>query len=270
MSVTENEAIMIEERLTLAKNLALESGALLREGVGRVTEVEHKGEIDLITEFDLRSEKMLIDGIKQTYPNDAILAEEDGPIGEGEYRWLVDPLDGTTNFAHGIPVFSVSISYSYGNQPLLGVVYDPMREELFSASKGEGAWLNERRLYVSSTTSLNESLLVTGFSYDIRTIPDNNLDHFAAFALRTQGVRRMGSAAMDLAYVAAGRFDGYWEMRLRPWDWGAGILLVVEAGGHVTRTNRETDIFTEPSSILASNGHLHEEMLAVLNRDISR
>jgi myo-inositol-1(or 4)-monophosphatase len=144
-----------------------------------------------------------------------------------------------------------------------------MREELFSAAIHEGAWLNDRRIHVSSTTSLNESLLVTGFSYDIRTNPDNNLDHFAAFALRTRGVRRMGSAALDLAYVAAGRFDGYWEMRLWPWDWGAGILLVREAGGHVTRTNGESDVFAEPTSILATNGHLHDEMLAVLNRNTS-
>ncbi|HEY45204.1 MAG TPA: inositol monophosphatase [Anaerolineae bacterium] len=258
---------VIEERLALAKDLALEAGALLREGAGHVTEIRHKGEIDLITEFDLRSEQLLIEGIHQAFPQDAILAEEDGSIGEGDYRWLIDPLDGTTNFTHGIPVFSVSIAYTQGNQPLLGVVYDPMREELFSAAISAGAWLNDRRIRVSSTTSLNKSLLVTGFSYDIRTNPDNNLDHFAAFALRTRGVRRMGSAAMDLAYVAASRFDGYWEMRLWPWDWGAGILLVSEAGGHVTRTNGEPNVFAEPTSILATNGHLHDEMLAVLNRN---
>jgi myo-inositol-1(or 4)-monophosphatase len=260
---------VIEERLTFAKDLALKAGALLREGIGRVTEIGHKGEIDLITEFDLRSEQLLIDEINRAYPNDAILAEEDGSIREGEHRWLIDPLDGTTNFAHGIPVFSVSIAYTQGSRPLLGVVYDPMREELFYAADNRGAWLDDRRLHVSSTASLNESLLVTGFSYDIRTNPETNLDHFAAFALRTHGVRRMGSAAMDLAYVAAGRFDGYWEMRLWPWDWGAGILMVKEAGGKVTRTSGEPDVFTEPTSILATNGHLHEEMLAVLNRDAS-
>jgi myo-inositol-1(or 4)-monophosphatase len=258
---------VIEERLTFAKDLALKAGALLREGVGRATEIGHKGEIDLITEFDLRSERLLIEEINRVYPDDAILAEEDGPIREGGHRWLIDPLDGTTNFAHGIPIFSVSIAYTQGTRPLLGVVYDPMRDELFYAAMNGGAWLNDRQLHVSSTTSLNDSLLVTGFSYDIRTNPENNLDHFAAFALRTRGVRRMGSAAMDLAYVAAGRFDGYWEMRLWPWDWGAGMLIVKEAGGKVTRTNGEPDVFSEPTSILATNGHLHEEMLAVLNRN---
>jgi myo-inositol-1(or 4)-monophosphatase len=260
---------VIEERLTFAKGLALKAGALLREGAGRVTEIRHKGEIDLITEFDLRSEQLLIEEINRAYPDDAILAEEDGPIREGEHRWLIDPLDGTTNFAHGIPIFSVSIAYAEGSRPLLGVVYDPMREELFHASIGGGAWLNDRRLHVSSTTALIDSLLVTGFSYDIRTNPETNLDHFAAFTLRTRGVRRLGSAAMDLAYVAAGRFDGYWEMRLWPWDWGAGILMVREAGGKVTRTNGKPDIFSEPTSILASNGHLHDEMLSVLNRNAS-
>ena len=256
---------MIEDRLTIAIDLARQAGMLLREGYGRVTEVKYKGEIDLITEFDLRSEQLLVEGIQQAYPNDAILAEENGLMGEGEYRWLIDPLDGTTNFAHSIPIFVISLAFAQGSQPQLGVIYDPMRDELFHATVDDGAWLNGRRLHVSASPTLNQSLLVTGFPYDMRTNPDNNLDHFANLALCSRGVRRLGSAALDLAYIAAGRFDGYWEMRLWPWDWGAGMLMVKEAGGRVTRIDGGVEVFAEPTSILATNGHIHDEMLDVLN-----
>lgn len=256
---------MTEDRLTIATDLARQAGALLREGYDQVTEVNYKGEIDLITEFDLRSEQLLVKGIQQAFPNDAILAEEKGLVGEGEHCWFIDPLDGTTNFAHGIPVFVISLAFARGSQPLLGVIYDPMRDELFHATIDGGAWLNDRRLHVSAATTLNESLLSTGFPYDMRTNPDNNLDLFARLILRSRGVRRLGAAALDLAYVASGRFDGYWEMRLWPWDWGAGLLMVKEAGGLVTRIDGGEEVFAEPTSILATNGHIHDEMIAVLN-----
>ena len=256
---------MIEDRLTIATDLARQAGALLREGYDQVTEVNYKGEIDLITEFDLRSEQLLVKGIQQAFPNDAIMAEEKGLVGEGEHCWFIDPLDGTTNFAHGIPIFVISLAFAQGSQPLLGVIYDPTRDELFHATIDGGAWLNDRRLHVSAATTLNESLLSTGFPYDMRTNPDNNLDHFARLILQSRGVRRLGAAALDLAYVASGRFDGYWEMRLWPWDWGAGLLMVKEAGGLVTRIDGGEEVFAEPTSILATNGQIHDEMIAVLS-----
>jgi len=256
---------MTEDRLTIAIDLARQAGALLREGYDQVTEVNYKGEIDLITEFDLRSEQLLVKGIQQAFPNDAILAEEKGLVGEGEHCWFIDPLDGTTNFAHGIPIFVISLAFAQGSQPLLGVIYDPTRDELFHATIDGGAWLNDRRLHVSASTTLNQSLLSTGFPYDMRTNPDNNLDLFARLILRSRGVRRLGAAALDLAYVASGRFDGYWEKRLWPWDWGAGLLMVKEAGGLVTRIDGGEEVFAEPTSILATNGHIHDEMLDVLN-----
>ncbi len=255
----------LEVRLDFAIEQARRAGALLREGQGRVLEVNHKGAIDLITEYDLRSEQLLVEAIQEAYPGDAILAEEEGELGEGEARWLIDPLDGTTNYAHGLPIFTVSIAWAVDLRPLVGVVYDPMRDELFHALQGGGAWLNGRRLQVSQERVLESSLLVTGFPYDRRTNPENNLDHFAAFALRTRGVRRLGAASLDLANVAAGRFDGYWEVRLWPWDWAAGMLLVEEAGGRISRTDGSPDVFAQPTSMLASNGLIHEAMVRVLS-----
>jgi myo-inositol-1(or 4)-monophosphatase len=255
---------VIEERLRFAEELALQAGDLLRRGLGAMLEVGHKGAVDLVTEYDVQSEQLMVEAIRRAYPRDSILAEEGGESGAGELQWLLDPLDGTTNYAHGLPIFSVSIALARDGEILLGVVYDPTRGELFAASAGGGAWLDGRRLRVSSHDRLNDSLLVTGFPYDIRTNPDNNLDRFAALSLLTRGVRRLGSAALDLAYVAAGRFDGYWEARLSPWDWAAGILLVREAGGTVSRIDGGQDLFREPSSILASNGLIHAELKEAL------
>ncbi len=251
-------------RFEVARSMALEAGALLREGLSRRKHVNHKGAIDLVTEYDLQSEQLIVQGLRKAFPQDAILAEEGGGSQSAQGTWLVDPLDGTTNYAHGIPFFAVSIAYRVQGEIQLGLVYDPVRAELFHTQRGQGAWLNDRRLRVSTTAKLGKALLTTGFPYDIRTHPENNLDHFAAFALRSQGVRRLGAASLDLAYVAAGRFDGYWELRLWPWDWAAGILLVREAGGKVTRTDGGEDVFAQPTSILASNGRLHTAMLQVL------
>ncbi len=258
----------MQKRLSFMKDLARQAGSLLREGYSRVHQLEWKGAIDLVTEYDLRSEKLLTENIQAAYPEEAILAEEGGSMGQGNSRWLIDPLDGTTNFVHGIPIFSISVGWTDNNGSQAGVVYDPMRDELFSAIRGGGSWLGDASISVSTSAALDDSLLVTGFPYDIRTHADNNLNHYADFALRSRGVRRLGSAAIDLAYVAAGRFDGYWELRLWPWDWAAGALLVREAGGNVTRAEGRGDVFREPTSILATNGLIHEEMLAVLDRPL--
>jgi myo-inositol-1(or 4)-monophosphatase len=255
---------VITERLAFASELARQAGNLLRQAYGRKIEAEHKGAVDLVTEYDLRAEQLLTQAIRQASPTDAILAEEGGASGAGELTWVIDPLDGTTNFARGVPFFCVSIACVQNRRPVLGVVYDPMRDELFTASTGGGTTLNGRPLTVSQTGSLDKSLLVTGFPYDIRTNPDNNLSQYALLSVRSLGVRRLGSAALDLAYVAAGRFDGFWEFRLSPWDFAAGMLLVPEAGGRVTRADGGPDVFREPTSILATNGRIHEAMLGSL------
>ena len=256
----------MRDRLQLAVELARRAGGLLLDGYGRATQVRHKGAVDLVTEYDLKSEQLLVEGIRSAYPADAILSEEGGgQEGEG-VRWLVDPLDGTTNFAHGLPIFSVSIACVRAEQLLLGVIYDPTREELFHTLAGEGAFLNEAPIRVSAATTLDESLLVTGFPYDIRTNPDNNLSYFNALAVRARAVRRLGSAALDLAYVAAGRFDGYWELRLNPWDWAAGVLLVREAGGRATTFGEDEKVLDGDATLVATNGRIHEQLITALTR----
>lgn len=255
----------MQDRLHLAVELARRAGGLLLDGYGHATQIRHKGAIDLVTEYDLKSEQLLVEGIRTAFPADAILSEEGGGReGEG-VRWLVDPLDGTTNFAHGLPIFSISIACVRAEELLLGVIYDPTREELFHTLAGEGAFLNQAPIRVSVTSTLDESLLVTGFPYDIRSNPDNNLSYFNALAVRARAVRRLGSAALDLAYVAAGRFDGFWELRLNPWDWAAGVLLVREAGGQVTTFAGDPKVLDGDATLVATNGQIHDELLAVLN-----
>lgn len=255
---------MTAERFEFAKELAQRAGVILRQGYGRVQQVEHKGSIDLVTEFDLRSEAMIVAAIEEHFPQDSIHAEESGERGDGRQRWIIDPLDGTTNFAHAIPHFCISIAWAEEQKPTFGIIYEPLRDELFAAYEGLGAWLNDTAIAVSPTAQLSESLLVTGFPYDVQTNPVNNLDAYAAFALRTRGVRRLGSAALDLAYVACGRFDGYWERRLWPWDWAAGMLLVEQAGGTISRVEGDAEIFAVPTSLLASNGRIHQAMVELL------
>jgi len=247
------------------EEMARAAGELLRQGYGERHEVDRKGVIDLVTEVDRQSEQLLLEALGKRFPGHRVVAEETGGLpGADEKLWYIDPLDGTVNYAHNLPIFSVSIAYAEGGQTELGVVYDPMREEMFTAQRGEGAFLNRRRLRVSSTAELANSLLVTGFPYDIWNNPDNNLDNFAHFAVRTQGVRRLGSAALDLAYVAAGRLDGFWEIRLSPWDVAAGALIVQEAGGLVTNIEGGEDYLSAPQSILAANPRLHARILEEL------
>ena len=254
----------MKERLQLAVDLARQAGALLRQGFGHAHPINRKGSIDLVTDFDLRSERLIVDGIHGAFPKDAILAEEGGEMMAGEICWLVDPLDGTTNFAHGLPIFSISIACVQHDEAVLGVVYDPLRDELFRASLGEGAWLNDQPIRVSATGRLEDSLLVTGFPYDIGTNPNNNLDHYSVLTVRSRGVRRLGSAAIDLAYVGAGRLDGYWELRLNPWDWAAGALIAAEAGGTVTDFGGSPHRPFDTESIAASNGLIHGALLEAL------
>ena len=254
----------MQDRLQLAIQLARRAGGLLLEGYGRAIQVRHKGAVDLVTEYDLKSEQLLVEGIRSAFPEDGIISEEGGGEQRRGVNWFVDPLDGTTNFAHGLPIFSISIACMRGEDLLVGLIYDPVREELYRAVAGEGAYLNDTPIQVSATDQLGNSLLVTGFPYDIRTNPDNNLSHFNALAIRARAVRRLGSAALDLAYVAAGRFDGYWELRLNPWDWAAGVLLVREAGGRVTTFGEDEKVLDGDATLVATNGHIHSELLAIL------
>jgi myo-inositol-1(or 4)-monophosphatase len=276
--------------LNLLQSLVRQAGEFLRADFRRDYRVFHKGEIDLVTDVDLRTEAFLINEVKRLFPDHSIISEERGSLparndavvrGSGnmnvsssqeskhlDKQWYIDPLDGTVNFAHGVPVFSVSVAFAEDGDLRLAVVYDPLREECFSAERGFGAWLNGIPIQPSTTRELIESLLVTGFPYDIRENPENNLNHYARFALRTQGVRRLGSAALDLCYVACGRLDGFWELSLGPWDMAAGVLIAQEAGAIVTSVNGDTNLFAPPYSILAANPILHPQMYQVIKEAI--
>ena len=251
--------------LNFAKQLAFDAGSLLvqRLGSARIT---NKGDIDLVTEADIAAEELIIDRIRSHYPRHGILAEESGEAvlvgGDSSWKWIVDPLDGTTNYAHGYPCFSVSIGVEHDGVLEIGVVYDPMRNEMFAAERGQGTTLNDRRVRVSEVEELNSAMLCTGFPYNVRERPDFARE-FARFTMIAQAVRRDGSAAIDLAYVACGRFDGFWEDGLNPWDMAAGMLLIEEAGGRVTNfQNEPLSIYTK--KILATNGLVHEAMLREL------
>jgi len=221
---------------------------------------------DFVSEVDRDAEQAIIRTLRDAYPDHSILAEESGASGTSDFQWIIDPLDGTTNFAHGIPHFAVSIAGEDRGVIEFGVVYDPMRDELFAARRGEGTLLNETRQHVSATATLADSLLVTGFPYDLDRNPENNLNLYARLAMQSRGVRRLGSAALDLAYVAAARFDGYWELRLAPWDLAAGLLLVTEAGGVVSRVDGRPDPLRAPASVAASNGRIHVALLQALRQ----
>lgn len=250
--------------LQIAEVIVRQAGAVLREGYGNVRHIQQKGVIDLVTEFDVRSEEIIISSIQKEFPDHAVLAEESGlNTTISEYQWVIDPLDGTTNFAHGIPIFSVTIGLLRNNSPVVGVAYDPFRNEMFSAEIGQGATLNNHPIHVSSQTDLGQAVISTGFPYDLRTNPRNNFAQFVQFQLRTQAVRHLGSASLDCAWTAMGRLDGYWEFGVKPWDVGAGALFVRGAGGCVTSVDGDED-FLSGDTILVSNGLLHEQMLRVL------
>lgn len=248
------------------ERLARSAGEILRAGFGKVHQISYKGEIDLVTEMDHQSEAYLLSEVGKQFPDHRVFSEESGErAGSADDVWYIDPLDGTLNYSHGMPLFAVSIAYAHKGQLTLGAVYDPIADEMYLAELGQGAWLNADPIHVSSVTELKSSLLVTGFPYDAWTNPQNNMAEFAAFSKRSQGVRRLGSAALDLCYVAAGRLDGFWEIRLNAWDVAAGGLIALEAGALVTDVRGGPDFVSKPQSVCAANPELHPKMLSVLN-----
>lgn len=256
----------LKSYLDTAVRAAMAAGKLQRERLWSEHEIEFKGEINLVTEVDRMSEEMIVAAIREEFPGHDILAEENEytPLGSG-FRWIIDPLDGTTNYAHGFPWFCVSIALEIDGEVRLGVIYHPMMDELFTAVKGEGALLNGRPLRASRRAPLKGCLLATGFPYDRTWDNENNFANFFNMQMAARAIRRAGAAALDLAYVAAGRLDGYWECKLKSWDVAAGQLLVVEAGGRVTNHAGETYSIYD-HRILASNGLIHDEMAAVLGK----
>lgn len=252
--------------LNFAVDMARDAGALLVQRLGSA-KVSTKGDINLVTEADIAAENLILERIRSYYPQHGILAEESGEailVGgkRSDWKWIIDPLDGTTNYAHGYPCFCVSIGLEHAGKLEIGVVYDPMRDEMFAAERGQGATLNDRKIRVSSVEELNNAMLCTGFPYNVRERHDFARE-FTNFTMAAQAVRRDGSAALDLAYVACGRFDGFWEDGLSPWDIAAGALLIAEARGKITNYKDEPlDIYNE--QVLATNGLIHDAMMKVL------
>lgn len=250
-------------------DIAKEAGNIAREGFRKNMQIETKGSLtNLVTEYDKKSEAAIINFIKKEFPSHSILAEESGAQEKSsEFIWVIDPIDGTTNYAHGLPIFSVSIGVQKNNETIYGVVYDVMRDALYSVEKGGGAFCNDRKLSVSTNDDLRKSVLVTGFPYNVHDNPDNAFERFAAFLKVARAIRRLGSAALDMCYVAEGVFDGFWEVSLNPWDMAAGKLLIEEAGGIVTDFNgNPMNIFSK--QILASNTHVHSSMLKILQSTV--
>jgi myo-inositol-1(or 4)-monophosphatase len=248
--------------ITTASEIARRAGALLMEFFVRGVKTEYKGTgtVDVVTEADRSSEKLIVESLRSVFPNHGIVGEEGSRSqSAGEYLWYVDPLDGTTNFAHGFPVFSVSIGLVRNNQVIAGVVFDPTRNELFAAERGRGATLNGKGIHVSKVRALGESLLATGFPSKKRHL-NPNIYFYHQLTLKSHGLRRAGSAALDLAGVASGRYDGYWEFNLNAWDTSAGVLLVEEAGGKVTHMDGSEFDVAASKEVLATNGHIHQEL----------
>lgn len=268
MSLPYDQDVPFDRLTSVAIEAARQAGAVLGECTRTGFRIEHKQIINLVTDADHRAEQRIIDIVHEAFPTHRILAEERGLTEQPPscYKWVIDPLDGTTNFAHGFPAYCVSIGVEHNGRGILGVVYDPTRDELFTAQIGQGAHLNGTPISVSKTDHLDRALLVTGFGYDIRESPNNNLNHFVRFALKVQGLRRTGTAALDLCYVAAGRFDGFWEVALNPWDMAAGVIILREAGGAVSDFMGNThSIYGK--ELVASNGLIHQAMLNLLQED---
>ena len=241
----------------------MKSGRFIKNSVGNIGTISYKGRDNIVTDVDKKAERIIINIIRSRFPGHSILSEEKGRLDKrSPYKWIIDPLDGTTNFAHAFPFFCVSIALEIAGEISLGVVYDPMRDELFSAESGKGAYLNKGKIGVSGVKRLSDAFLATGFSYGRRR-KDKNVGNFKKFLIRTMAIRRAGSAALDLSYVACGRFDGFWELDLNPWDSAAGLLIVKEAKGIVTKFDG-TPYSPYHKNILATNGKIHSQMASLL------
>lgn len=255
----------MQPTLSYLETLARKAGTILRDGYSKDHQVDYKGVIDLVTEVDHQSEDFLLGELQRDFPDHHIFSEESGVIrGNDGHIWYIDPLDGTVNYAHHIPIFCVSVAYALNGVLTFGAVYDPMRDEMFLAERGKGATLNGKTIEVSPATELQKSLLVTGFPYDAWNTEHDNFANFVKFAKMSQGVRRLGSAALDLCYVAAGRFDGFWELALKPWDVAAGGLICEEAGACVTNVSGGADYLSPPQSVVATAPGIHDHMLSGL------
>ena len=262
----------MQEIKKTALRIAIKAGAILLQNYGKVHRITHKGihAINLVTDIDKKSEAYIVKHLLKAFPDHQILAEE-GSLSKtaSPYKWLIDPLDGTTNYLHGFPFFAVSIGLEIEGDVALGIVYAPMLRELFVAERKKGATLNGKRIHVSKETELAKSLLATGFPYDVRVAKRNNLDYFSAFVKKARAIRRAGAASIDLCYIACGRFDGFWELRLAPWDLAAGVLMVEEAGGKVTNfEGKRLNIYGDDAA--ASNGKIHATLLRVIQKSGKR
>ncbi|MGB5073605.1 MAG: inositol monophosphatase family protein [Bacteroidota bacterium] len=258
--------MMHDSFLNTAIHAAREAGTILLHHLGNLQEIEVKNEqqFNLVTEADRNAELRIVEILLAAFPDHGILGEEGGVRNpDASHKWIIDPLDGTTNYTHAFPIFSVSIGLEIEGELEVGVIYDPIRDEMFSTERGKGAYLNGKKIHVSDTSRIEKAMLVTGFPYNIRENPDYCYERFIGFLKEAQAIRRLGSAALDCAYVAAGRLDGFWEVSLQPWDKAAGHLLIEEAGGRVSDfSGAAHDIYQLP--FLGSNGRIHEDMLRVL------
>lgn len=250
-----------DEFLNVAIQLALQAGDLLRQGFGTSCEITSKpGKHNLVTEYDQAAEKLILSSLIKRFPHHGFLGEEQGHTHTGDITWIVDPLDGTVNFAHGVPIFSVSIAVAIEQKIVASAVFQPMTQELFWASLGQGAFLNGKPLHVSENRSLDDAYVTTGFPYNVGDNPHHCIETFTSFLRKGIPIRRLGSAAIDMAYVAAGRFDAYWEVSLQPWDFAGSKLLIEEAGGNVSQYDGSPCKVFEANPILATNGHLHQAL----------
>ena len=260
---------VMRDYVEVAVEAAKIGGDVLRQYYGKAKDIEYKAEIDLVTHVDKRSEQLIVEWLNSRFPHHSILAEEGTEMQRSEeFRWVIDPLDGTTNYAHDYPLFAVSVAMEQNSQLIVGVVYNPVSEELFVAEKGNGAYLNGRKIQVSQVDKLRQALVSTGFPYELFKDLDDAMSYFISFMKTAQGVRRDGSAALDLCYLAMGRTDGFWERKLKPWDSAAGALIVLEAGGTVTDFHGN-DFSIYGDELLASNGRIHDSMIAAI-RDRSQ
>ena len=254
----------VHEFLSVAWQAANAAGEIMRANWQQPKHIDYKGAIDLVTSVDRESERKIVEILQGNFPAHSILAEEETNIdaAQSEYRWIVDPLDGTTNFTHGYPQFCVSIALEQNGEVIVGLVYDPLRRECFRAVRDQGATLNGHQIHASTVNELDKALIATGFPYDHREHADYYLSYFKAFMTRCQGIRRNGAAALDLCYVACGRLDGFWELKLKPWDTAAGALIVAEAGGKLSDFCG-APLLISGNETLAANAHLHDEMVRV-------